>query len=975
MSTITSLLPATLALSGDSAIEAILTDIPLFCEGIMGIGVFTFLFIVKQVKLLSVFLYGSSFLAFAAAILDLSQVLARGTENAARGVGLDTVTGFIYAREVFLSLSTGFLNLFFWKLVARCPKDECPPNVNELSTSRKQPKMHSASWNRWGPVGTLLKYGSLGALLAVPLLQMLWRLMPNERKYGSIYVAESTVQTTVTIIFILKFILNVYISPLDSWWLAFRPYVVPILALVIGTTLGVGNLVLFPFTETSLGRFLRAVEVYILILYSLYSTFQNVSQVSPPVSKPQETAVVDISKSEKSPLDSALPTSYSNGGYVPYSRDPSNMANAYGRIARDPPAPNAVSWIVSPQDSIPIQIISPDSSKEHEEDVTTFATRATTDAPRYTDVPGSNSRSRLAPSAPSGPRRQERNQVASDDAPYAGMSLSYYGAGQSSPKSENRSIMRSPSPVSRDLGYSVTEDVIESRTVVPTLAPKSPSVQPANQQGSITSIDELFRQQNELDRSIAALRLFSNQAETQVAVPSESASNSNQGVIDSSANQSRSVVADSVVTSKTESISNRSDFSLSIFPDPPVVPRNAVATKYSQEHLRTDSKSNDLETSPPQRPGPRNIEPLIIPPETAATMGSGPVSQSGLTDAFTSAGTQYDVTSFIGDLTGPSSGSGNILSPDDLGSDTDETPTIRTAVVGNAIVLRPMILASTIMSASSTEQNAPQALSASTYGPGVVSPATPDTALALRPLLLGTRSSNAPPTLPGNMVPLAQRRTRAGTLQGARRHSSVGQLEYRMMPLLEHTNDHDRHPCSWIRIEIALSLLCFGHFCEWTILATHAVADAYYVLSDPKRRQEYDNLYKSRADRSANPESSSSFFSQFAGAFGGSNSAQTGPAQPDANGVFADVFDELLRPEVERRVPWWSYLGAVSGGGIGFIVANLPGLMLGAVAGNRLGAVRDAKGKSVAAVFSDLDGQQKAEVLRALAMKVLGSAL
>jgi hypothetical protein len=73
-------------------------------------------------------------------------------------------------------------------------------------------------------------------------------------------------------------------------------------------------------------------------------------------------------------------------------------------------------------------------------------------------------------------------------------------------------------------------------------------------------------------------------------------------------------------------------------------------------------------------------------------------------------------------------------------------------------------------------------------------------------------------------------------------------------------------------------------------------------------------------------------------------------------------FSQLLRPEVERRVPWWSWIGAISGGGIGFIVANLPGLLLGAAAGNRLGAVRDAKGKSVAAVFNDLGGQQKAEV-------------
>lgn len=36
--------------------------------------------------------------------------------------------------------------------------------------------------------------------------------------------------------------------------------------------------------------------------------------------------------------------------------------------------------------------------------------------------------------------------------------------------------------------------------------------------------------------------------------------------------------------------------------------------------------------------------------------------------------------------------------------------------------------------------------------------------------------------------------------------------------------------------------------------------------------------------------------------------------------------------------------------------------MVGAFAGNRLGAIRDAKGKSVAAVFSELGGSQRAEV-------------
>ncbi|KAJ6503277.1 DnaJ domain-containing protein [Mycena vitilis] len=157
-----------------------------------------------------------------------------------------------------------------------------------------------------------------------------------------------------------------------------------------------------------------------------------------------------------------------------------------------------------------------------------------------------------------------------------------------------------------------------------------------------------------------------------------------------------------------------------------------------------------------------------------------------------------------------------------------------------------------------------------------------------------------------------------------------------------------------------------------------AVADAYYVLSDPTRRREYDALYstRTREDRTEDPGSSNAFFSQFSNMFGG-GSARAAPeeARPDADGVFADVFEELLRPEVERHAPWWSYLGAVCGGGMGFIFANFPGLMLGAVAGNRLGAIRDAKGKSVASVFTELGGNQKAEILRALAVKVLGSAL
>ncbi|KAG8947450.1 hypothetical protein FRC04_010771 [Tulasnella sp. 424] len=180
-----------------------------------------------------------------------------------------------------------------------------------------------------------------------------------------------------------------------------------------------------------------------------------------------------------------------------------------------------------------------------------------------------------------------------------------------------------------------------------------------------------------------------------------------------------------------------------------------------------------------------------------------------------------------------------------------------------------------------------------------------------------------------------------------------------------------------------------------------AIADAYYVLSDPTRRREYDILLSSRpsSNRSSDPSSSSNFFAEFAKFFSGAaaggdnasaSSSKTSSAQkekpsqkaqgpgvapdrPNAEFVFTDVFEELLRPEVERRVPWWAWVGAMSGAGIGFIIANLPGAVVGGVAGNRLGAIRDAKGKPVGVVFAQLNGGQKAEILKALAVKVLGS--
>jgi len=71
----------------------------------------------------------------------------------------------------------------------------------------------------------------------------------------------------------------------------------------------------------------------------------------------------------------------------------------------------------------------------------------------------------------------------------------------------------------------------------------------------------------------------------------------------------------------------------------------------------------------------------------------------------------------------------------------------------------------------------------------------------------------------------------------------------------------------------------------------------------------------------------------------------------------------------------WSVVGGLSGAAIGFIVGNVPGLLAGAVAGNRLGAIRDRKGKSVHQVFQELPQDDKAKLLSNLAAKVLAHAV
>ncbi|TQN64197.1 putative J domain-containing protein [Colletotrichum shisoi] len=182
------------------------------------------------------------------------------------------------------------------------------------------------------------------------------------------------------------------------------------------------------------------------------------------------------------------------------------------------------------------------------------------------------------------------------------------------------------------------------------------------------------------------------------------------------------------------------------------------------------------------------------------------------------------------------------------------------------------------------------------------------------------------------------------------------------------------------------------------------VNDAYYTLSDTQRRREYDahrNIFgasagatygdfaddddpaeevppQAGAGAGAGPGNAQNAYSWAWNFFTGGKQDQNQEKREKADSQqFGDVFEEMLREEgmaeegTNRPTgSFWSMMGGLSGGALGFIVGNMPGAFAGAVAGNRLGAVRDAKGKSVYAVFQELPQPDRARLLTQLAAKI-----
>ena len=95
--------------------------------------------------------------------------------------------------------------------------------------------------------------------------------------------------------------------------------------------------------------------------------------------------------------------------------------------------------------------------------------------------------------------------------------------------------------------------------------------------------------------------------------------------------------------------------------------------------------------------------------------------------------------------------------------------------------------------------------------------------------------------------------------------------------------------------------------------------------------------------------------------------------QQSPDRLFLTAFEPLLAGRIAHPQRWvWTPLGCLCGLILGFIIANIPGMLLGAYMGYSLGKIRDRKGQSVMDVYMQLPRHQKLDVLKHLAQQVAG---
>ena len=195
------------------------------------------------------YVFASVIVAFIGAILDVGQVLLRGSVATDSDTDVSSVLPLLVARELTLSVSIGIRFFFFWAFVSQPPRGEHPLVVSRTDSQEHKPSflwlesdIHSGNWMRWGYVGGVLKYSLLLAVFVIPVLQILWRVVADFSRVGPVYNADNSLEIAISALFVIKLFVNAWLSPLTPRWKTIRDYLPVIFALIIGFGVAIGNI-------------------------------------------------------------------------------------------------------------------------------------------------------------------------------------------------------------------------------------------------------------------------------------------------------------------------------------------------------------------------------------------------------------------------------------------------------------------------------------------------------------------------------------------------------------------------------------------------------------------------------------------------------------------------------------------------------------------------------------------------------------
>ncbi|EJD43041.1 hypothetical protein AURDEDRAFT_185803 [Auricularia subglabra TFB-10046 SS5] len=238
-----------------------LADVPAIAIGILGFAVAKLLFVFNGMTRPSILILLSVLSAFLGVTFDSFRIFQTSSDPT------DTTTRtLLVLRELFIAVSIFIRYLFFLEYASRSPDSTGANNRR---------------WWEWPIIRVIFEGLLLLTAIVMLVLQLIWRFVDRP----TVYTADVVLEICWTTVLMIKmgYSIIAFPDPANRW--SFAKMLLPIMAaLLIEWGISVGNAVMRDFADCSAGRFLQAVEVYIILLALTSLTFSRLISNGPPTS-------------------------------------------------------------------------------------------------------------------------------------------------------------------------------------------------------------------------------------------------------------------------------------------------------------------------------------------------------------------------------------------------------------------------------------------------------------------------------------------------------------------------------------------------------------------------------------------------------------------------------------------------------------------------------------------------------------------